>query len=351
MPDGASQLDLAATVARLAAELDSEAARLGVTRDRIEVELMRLRDAEGIPAFCPVTAADLLTMQIPQRQLALAPVLPLPGLAMMYAPRGMGKSFLALSIGYAIAGAGTALRWRAPTSRRVLYVDGEMPAGAIQARLAAIVRGAGHVPKEVDSLRFIASDLLPNGMPSIARPEVQAALDQVAQDADVLILDNLSTLAGGLRENEADDWEGLQRWLLSLRRAGKAALMIHHAGKGGQQRGTSRREDVLDTVIALRRPADYEASQGARFEVHLEKARGVTGADAEPFLAALMENEAKGLTWTTTGLTADQTIRAESLLREGMSVRDVAEEAGMSKSAVHRLKKRLDAEAKADGHA
>ena len=46
----------------------------------------------------------------------------------------------------------------------------------------------------------------------------------------------------------------MQRWLLSLRRRGKGALLIHHAGKGGQQRGTSRREDVLDTVIALRGP-------------------------------------------------------------------------------------------------
>src|SRR3712207_8895249 len=55
--------------------------------------------------------------------------------------------------------------------------------------------------------------------------------------------------------------------------------LIHHAGKGGQQRGTSRREDALDTVIALRRPADYEPEQGARLEVHLEKARGVAGLD------------------------------------------------------------------------
>jgi putative DNA primase/helicase len=34
-------------------------------------------------------------------------------------------------------------------------------------------------------------------------------------------------------------------------------LIVHHTGKGGEQRGTSRREDVLDTSISLRRPADY----------------------------------------------------------------------------------------------
>ena len=39
---------------------------------------------------------------------------------------------------------------------------------------------------------------------------------------------------------------------------------MHHAGKGGAQRGTSRREDVLDTVIALRQPQDYQSGEGAR---------------------------------------------------------------------------------------
>ncbi len=41
--------------------------------------------------------------------------------------------------------------------------------------------------------------------------------------------------------------------------------------------------------------------------------------------------------------------RAETLLRDNISVRDVAEETGMSKSAVHRIKQQLDREAKADG--
>ena len=70
-----------------------------------------------------------------------------------------------------------------------------------------------------------------------------------------------------------------------LRRRGISVLIVHHAGKGGQQRGTSRREDVLDTSISLRHPADYSPVEGARFEVHLEKARGVHGDAAKPFEA------------------------------------------------------------------
>lgn len=294
------------------------------------------------PVLSIVTAAELLAMEIKPRTMALSPVMPLPGLAMLYAPRGMGKTFVAMSISYAIASGGTALRWTAPVPRRVLYIDGEMPAAQLQERLALIARGSARQP-EPGHLQFMASDLMPDGMPSITRSEVQEAIDEAAVQSDVVILDNLSTLAGGLRENESDDWEGLQRWLLSLRRNGKSVLMIHHAGKGGQQRGTSRREDVLDTVIALRRGPDYDPEKGAQFEVHLEKARGIMGPEAAPFLAALVTAPQGGVTWAASDLHDAQRDAAETLLRDGMSVRDVAEETGIPKSTVHRIRKKLDA--------
>ena len=67
-----------------------------------------------------------------------------------------------------------------------IYIDGEMPAGALQERAASIVRGASAQPAIPDFLRFLASDLLPDGLPSIARPEVQTALDPATEDVDVL---------------------------------------------------------------------------------------------------------------------------------------------------------------------
>lgn len=324
--------------------------------DDMRDPLDRLREmnngARPAPLRC-VTAEELLTMQLPRRQHALAPVLPLPGLAMLYAPRGMGKTYLALTIAHAIASGGPVLKWRAPEARRVLYADGEMPAGQIQERLAQIMRGAEAHPPEADFLRFLSADLLPEALPSLAERQMRDALaaELDASGAEVLILDNLSTLAWGVKENEADDWGELQSWLLSLRRAGKHVLLIHHAGKGGQQRGTSRREDALDTVIALRRPNDYDPSEGARFEVHLEKARGVMGADAAPFSASLMETPDGGAMWAWADLAAAQRDRAAELLADRMSIRDVAEQTGMTKSAVHRLKQQLDAKGRAHGGA
>jgi hypothetical protein len=80
-----------------------------------------------------------------------------------------------------------------------------------------------------------------------------------------------------------------------LRRRGISVLLIYHAGKGGDQRGTSRREDVLDTSISLRRPTDYVAREGARFEVHIEKGRGIQGEATKPFEARLETREGRAV--------------------------------------------------------
>ena len=85
-------------------------------------------DAPEPPRLRSVTAAELLMMNLPPREYALEPVLPCPGLVMIYAKRGHGKTFTAQSIPLAVASGGAALKWRAPAPKRVLYVDGEMPA-------------------------------------------------------------------------------------------------------------------------------------------------------------------------------------------------------------------------------
>ena len=212
----------------------------------------------------------------------------------------------------------------------------------VQERRGRIVRGIDRQPPADDYLQFLPADLFRDGLPNLADDAGQAAIASAAETADLVILDNLSSLARGIRGNEADNWGGLQAWLLSLRRAGNSALLIHYAGKGGQQRGTSRREDVMDTVIALKRPHDYRPDEGARFEVHLEKARGLARAQATPFEAALLTLANDGLTWTVKDLETALRDRAMALLADGLSVRDVADETGPSKSAVQRLKKRMN---------
>jgi putative DNA primase/helicase len=118
-------------------------------------------------------------------------------------------------------------------------------------------------------------------------------------------------------------------------------LLLHHAGKGGDQRGTSAREDVLDTSISLRHPSDYRDEEGCRFEVHFTKHRGFFGADASAFEARQYAT-AFGFEWTVRDITDANQVRVAELLKAGMSIRDIADELKLSKSAVHRFKQKIE---------
>jgi putative DNA primase/helicase len=256
---------------------------------------------------------------------------------MLYGTRGTGKTMVALGLAYALATGINFLKWKSDKARKVLLVDGEMPAAALQERFSWHALGTNADPG--DNLKILCGDLIEiGGVGNVGDPKVQAELEQHLAGIDVLILDNLSTLTAVIRDNDAESWGPIQDYLLKLRRRNISVLIVHHAGKGGQQRGTSRREDVLDTVISLRRPSDYEPTEGARFEVHIEKGRGMTGDALKPF-EAKFEVRDNAAVWTVREI--EDARRAEILMLhdDGMTLRKIAETVGMGKSTVHRILK------------
>jgi putative DNA primase/helicase len=288
------------------------------------------------PPLQAVGINDFLNLEIPAREMLLAPILPERCLAMLYAPRGLGKSWLALSMGLAVGSGTPLLRWSVPRQRNVLYVDGEMPLVSLQERLKAISVPFG-TDTPNDGFRILAADQIDGGI-NLSTEEGQRSLEPLLEDVDLLILDNLSTLASTTSESASDAWVPMQNWLLKLRRRGIAVLLVHHAGTNGRQRGTSRREDALDTVIALRRPEDYSPEQGARFEIHFEKLRNRVDADGAVPFEARVENVGDGIGWSASDLKPPLLIQAAELFGEGMTVREVASALRISKSEAGRLR-------------
>lgn len=303
-------------------------------------ELGKKKEAQQrLPPIRAVNLATFLSLDIPPREMVLAPILPTQGLAMLYAPRGVGKTYASLSIAMAVASGGSLFNgWEAPKPRRVVYIDGEMPATTMQKRLCEIAIGASVQLPADDLFQLVTPDLQEAPLPDLSTEAGQERLAPIVQPAEFVVLDNLSTLCRSGRENESESWLGIQEWVLSLRKSGKSVLFVHHAGKGGQQRGTSKREDILDTVIALRRPAEYEPTEGARFEVHIEKGREVKGDDAKPFEARLDVREDAAY-WTVRSIEDQHIDVVIRLTKEGMNVRDIADELKLSKSKVNRLQK------------
>jgi len=309
---------------------------------RVPLVRRDLNHLARIPMLQPVGLQDFLSIEVPPRAMLLAPILPERSLSMLYSPRGTGKSWLGLSIGLAVAIGSPLVRWTAPRPRHVLHVDGEMPLAELQLRLALIKAGIGaEIPN--GGFRILAADNTEAGI-NLSSNEGQQALERHLDGVDLLILDNLSTLLAGGSEGASDAWLPMQNWLLRLRRKGIAVLLIHHAGINGRQRGTSRREDALDTVIALRRPADYSPEEGARFEVHIEKARTLVGEGALPFEALVSDSGKPGIQWVARDLKPPIYQQAAELFASGRTVRQVKEILGISHGEAGRLRLRAAAE-------
>jgi putative DNA primase/helicase len=101
-------------------------------------------------------------------------------------------------------------------------------------------------------------------------------------------------------------------------------------------------------VIALRRPTDYSADQGARFEIVIEKGRGIHGDDARPIEARYEERDGAAI-WTRTEIADAEVTRVADALNGGLSIRQVADELGIHKSKVERLKKKAAERGLLDG--
>ncbi len=284
---------------------------------------------------------ELLTLEIPPRGHILYPVIPEQGLAMLFAARGIGKTWTSLTIAIVVATGTSIFQWEAKKARKVLYIDGEMPLAAIQERVATIVNNL-NCDFDKDNFHIITPDVQEDGLiPNLATEEGQAIIKPFVDSVDFIVIDNLATLCRTGKANDEDSWIPVQQWLLQLRRQGKSVLIVHHESKNGSQRGTVAKEDVLDTVVRLKRPADYEEDQGARFEVLLTKARGIFGKQAEPFIAELRDGQ-----WYTQEIEAANLEVVRSLAEDGLTMRDIAKEVGMSLSSVQRLCKKYGVETK-----
>ena len=95
-------------------------------------------------------------------------------------------------------------------------------------------------------------------------------------------------------------------------------LFVHHSGKNRSQRGTSKREDLLDTVIALKQPSDYDPSRGLRCEVHFEKTRGLYGEAATSFEVQMLSDFPTGASWDIRSLDDTNSLRAAELFEAGI---------------------------------
>jgi hypothetical protein len=302
-----------------------------------------LPDWQIILQSAAVTAGELQTLVIPPREALLARWFLAGDLGFLFGPRGLGKTWLAMFFAHAIAEGGPAGPWTAPKPRRVLYVDGEMGLDLTKQRDTALTKLAS------DNLLYLHHQLLferTGKVLNLTGTLIQDGLLRyaLANQVEVVFLDNLSCLFTGMKENDADAWELVLPWLLQLRRNGIAVVVVAHAGRNGLMRGTSRREDSAAWIIGLSELQDAgNPADGARFVSRFLKNRNATETDCPP-LEWRFDRDGDNHVNITHRL-ADSAEILLSWVGDGLDTATaLADEMNVSKGQISKLAKRLIAQ-------
>jgi hypothetical protein len=267
----------------------------------------------------------------------------------IFSRRGVGKTWIAWAIARALARGEKLGPWEAGEEAvKVCYLDGEMPAELMQQREIAF-------GDECENLSLINHEILferTGRVLNLRLPEVQEAITQFCIDGGhkVLVVDNLSTLVSGVKENDSDAWELLLPWLLELRRRKIAVILVHHAGRSGEMRGTSRREDSVFWIIKLEEDPDY-TDKGCSFIQRFDKERNSPQSHYNHYVWTFKPTDGS---YDNPSGSIEITFKVASLksmvydlIVDGVSAcGSIADELGTSKSSVSRAAKELVKEGK-----
>lgn len=221
---------------------------------------------------------EILDREFPPREDLLSPWLKQGESALIYAAPGVGKSMFALSLALAVAGGGKFLDWQAPRPYRVLFVDGEMPMDTIKERTELLLKALPEIDQEVirKNLHVFARQFQDPSVafPNLATPEGQAELERQAEGFDLVILDNLSTLANVEDENASKAFQPIVGFLMRMKQLGQGCILIHHSGKkASTYRGSSMLATTFEVILGLEKLSGLKAAHGTAFQIKWDKLR------------------------------------------------------------------------------
>ncbi len=303
------------------------------------------------------TLAALLARQFPPRAVLIAPWLRSAESCLLWAPTGVGKSLLVNTLALAVAGGGSVAGWTAAAPRRVLLIDGEMHLEDLRERLGMLSEAVEGFNAEAAGGNLVIlsrQDQDPEArFPDLAETSAPNPASKAGQDvilakvlevgAELVILDNFSTLAEVADENDASAMSPILSFLMRLKQAGVACILVHHAGKAGNEyRGSSKLATTFEVIIGLVRPDGQPVTDGAVFELLWRKYRGRPTAatrDAEMRLAAGPDGAAE---WSSKPTAGAEMLAVVDAVRSGQysTQQQVAVALGLSAVQVGRLKVR-----------
>jgi hypothetical protein len=201
--------------------------------------------------YQPLTAGML--MALPLVRWRIKHVLPESGVGVIGGQSGAGKSFVAQEAAFQIGSGGEFFGHRC-FKAPVIYLALE-GAGGFSGRLRAWRMAFGEIP---DNVSFIVRQSFDIRLEH-DRAELVRALQDMAFDKGVIILDTLAQAALGMEENSSEGMGAVIEGMQELQQAiGGLVLAVHHVGKDSSRglRGHSSLFAALDVVMEVSREGD-----------------------------------------------------------------------------------------------
>jgi hypothetical protein len=282
---------------------------------------MTTRTTRRSAALRMSTFGDLRKRQWQPREYVIGPWLRDGESAMLWAETGVGKTMTALTMALAVAGGGTVFGWKAPKPRPVLYLDGEMHVQDLYDRLEMLAPTIDGLDMEAVLRNLVVLSRTDQDaearFPDLASKDGQDTVLSRAADmrAELVICDNFSTLAEVADENEAAAMTPVLSFLMRVKQAGRATILVHHSDKKGvDYRGSSKLAATFEVIIGLHKLDGRSASDGAGFELDWRKYRGAPTSATRNMIMELAVNDDGSRKWVVKpAIRAEQEALMEAL--------------------------------------
>lgn len=339
--ENGEQVDKLFRMSKLFREKWDRSVGQGKTYGQLTIEkVMAQKETVNLSSSVVVELDDFKVLKMPEIKTIMHPWLTYGSTHMVYAPRGAGKTFFSMSISLAVAYGTDFGDWMLKEPENVLYVDGEMLPQTMIKRAKGLEVNLKTKQKKWYILSSGINLQNKSSAINIAKPYWQEYIfnEVVTKNIKLLFLDNISALTPGIEENESSSWDNIAAWQNKLKQTGCAVVLVHHAGKSGQQRGTSAREDALDTVISLR-PVSKLAESGVDVDVVFEKSRHISGVQASAMNFKIISDPGSdNLKWEMGNSGVSKRNEVIKLLVQGMGYREISDRVGLSRNTLSKYK-------------
>lgn len=286
------------------------------------------------------TSQKLETVPIPKRKGLMGKWMREGDLGFVYGERGSGKTWFIDAIATHLSTGNGLHDWMVLEPVNVLLIDGEMPLDAARDRLKGMMPDNPRLHILHHEMLFDRSGVAMN----LTNERAQRVITEICKRHSIklLVLDNLSCLFYGVKENDADDWEKVLNWLLELRRRHIAVLIVHHTGVSGERmRGTTRREDAAFWIIKVEKLEGHaEQEKGTRFETTFTKQRNSDTREWTRKWSFKTEKDGQ-ISIGCEEVSFDEKVLG--LIQDGLSsATDISNELGCAKSTVCKAAQRLE---------